>query len=279
MNIPRFWARSTAEAFDPSTKETHKTSACGHSDVSIEDARRDALSRAQRCIAWLLSDREEELDKYGYDSGRPLREAVVRELMSDGARVAAITRNGYGALVLNAAHVVFIDVDDERPSPIDVLAKLFGKKKKASPDATIRRAIEETPGLGARLYRTAGGWRCLITSQLAEPTEPAVDELMSRCGADPRYRLLCRNQESFRARLTPKPYRCALPNPPVKFPFADAAAEARYAEWLKRYEGACSGFAVCELVETIGVKLVDPIAATIMREHDAATLRAGKQLA
>jgi hypothetical protein len=181
--------------------------------------------------------------------------------------------------VLNTAQVGFIDVDEERPGLGGFIGKLFGKKEKPKPAALIRRAIEDTPGLGARLYRTAGGWRCLITSQLVEPTEPAVDDLMARCGADPRYRLLCRNQESFRARLTPKPYRCEVPNPPVQFPFVDRAAETRYAEWLKRYEAACAERGVCELIETIGTRPVDPVAGTIVREHDAMTLRAGKPLA
>lgn len=46
-----------------------------------------------------------------------------------------------------------------------------------------------------------------MTNRLFEPIAEGTRTLLSELGADPKYELLCRVQRSFRARLTPKPWR------------------------------------------------------------------------
>jgi len=143
----------------------------------------------------------------------------------------------------------------------------------------IQAASEVHRTLGIRIYRTAGGFRCLLTSGLLDPVATATAELLAAFGCDPRYTALCRVQRSFRARLTPKPWRCGLQRPPAQFPFANADAEARHAAWVREYEAISARHAVCELVETRGPAYVEPTVAALIREHDAATVSHGKPLA
>lgn len=277
MRLPRHWARVREELRLPDGSVGHATVAYGSSDTSHDEAVRDARARARRVLEWLdAGQRDPEPDRYGYASERPLREELVREIAIDGERVGAVTRNAYGSLILNTEHVMFIDVD-EAPSP-GFIGRLLGR---SPPDSLgrLRAALRSTPGVAARIYRTAKGWRALVTSQLVEPAAPETDDLLERAGSDPRFRALCRVQRCFRARLTPKPWRCGMANPPDRFPYADASAEARLRAWVTAYDRACADRAVCEYVETTGVVAVDPTAAVLLREHDAACLRPGLPLA
>src|SRR6185437_11448436 len=104
MKIPRFWARSESQ----SAGRGQPPLAVGcwkWSDVSVEEARRLADARALELGRILREGRP--LDRYLYGE-QPLREEVIRTIQPE---VAVITRNRYGALVLNAARAMFIDVD------------------------------------------------------------------------------------------------------------------------------------------------------------------------
>ena len=74
----------------------------GYSDISHEDAE----ERAE----WLLSQIQLRVNgeetEWGYQE-RPIREEIVREFSPENI----VTRNRYGALVLNSEKLVFIDVD------------------------------------------------------------------------------------------------------------------------------------------------------------------------
>jgi hypothetical protein len=283
MNIPRYWARAVAERPHPRSGLLQRTSAFGSSNVSVAEALRDGTARAQRVVEWLCSSRDgNDPDRYPYGSDRPLREAIIREFGGGSERIAAITRNGQGALVLNTSGVMFIDIDD---APLDsgsssLFSRVFGGKKPVADRLeTARTALKSVAGLGGRLYRTAAGWRCLVTSALFDPRGHASDALLERCSADPRYRKLCTMQRSYRARLTPKPWRVGLRERPPVFPFESAAAEGRFASWLREYDSRAAGYAACELVETFGPTTQHPLAAAMVREHDALACKAGKPLA
>jgi hypothetical protein len=87
---------------------------------------------------------------------------------------------------------------------------------------------------------------------------------------------LCKIQESFRARLTPKPWRCGQPNPPVSFP-RDPEDEALFANWLEAYDRAASEKATCRFVEAIGWGRTNADTDRIVRLHDERT-KAGSDL-
>ncbi len=61
---------------------------------------------------------------------------------------------------------------------------------------------------GWRIYRTRAGLRLLATHALFDPETAAADGVFDALGADPLYRQLCKTQKCFRARLTPKYWRC-----------------------------------------------------------------------
>jgi hypothetical protein len=98
--------------------------------------------------------------------------------------------------------------------------------------------------------------------------EKVCGEVFEALGADPLYRRLCSHQKCFRARLTPKPWRCDVPNPPTRWPFDDDHAAARFKKWEQEYLGAANGYATCHLVAQIGAIALTPEIAELITVHD-----------
>lgn len=267
MRIPKYWTWATADG----------CGAYGWSDASVEEARRCGEERARRIAAAKAGEGGGQ-GEYPYPD-RPVREEVIER---DEAAGWVITRNSYGALVLNAAEAMFVDIDLPATGG-GVFGRLFGKKKPDPGQAIIeqtRQVIGGMSGMGARLYRTAGGFRVLITSETYDPTGDLAHDLLGAFGSDERYAALCRMQACFRARLTPKPWRCNVRRPPVRFPFHDEAQAQKQAAWLSEYERARGRFGVCELVESLGNLLVVPQVEPVLRLHDQhACANAGGPLA
>ncbi len=108
------------------------------------------------------------------------------------------------------------------------------------------------PELGVRVYRTAAGLRVLVTGAAAEPGSDRARALLTELGSDPLYVELCATHDSYRARLTPKPFRVGMRALPVSWPFVDDGARARHEAWVSEYDGRSSGHAVCRLVSASG---------------------------
>src|SRR5258708_17287312 len=62
-------------------------------------------------------------------------------------------------------------------------------------------------GLAVRVYKTAAGYRAMVVNAGFDPGSTRSEEVLKEFGADPLYVRLCKMQQSFRARLTPKPWR------------------------------------------------------------------------
>ena len=195
---------------------------------SLEDALRRAGERREKIAATVR--RGSFSGSYGYGD-RPIREEIVQEIRDDTGLAAAITRNSYGSLVLNTSRVMFVDVDTAYSTKLGNTVRGFWNSllRKSSPiqaqsDAQLKR-IEEVgrsrPALGYRLYRTAGGFRLLVTSDTYDPMTKASNELLAAFGSDRLYTRLCQNQECFRARLRPSSGGVG-PRPPSRFPWATA---------------------------------------------------------
>ncbi|MBV8082747.1 MAG: hypothetical protein JOY86_07220 [Candidatus Eremiobacteraeota bacterium] len=281
MHIARFWTRAQAFATARNGKKID-VEARGWSDDNIESARQCALDIARKVadrVAAGLTNR----GRYPYGD-RPLPEPVVREFTSDGAQSAIVTRNGYGALVLNAVSLMFVDIDDEQYSPkadgVAGLAGLFGslfrKPKQPEPEPArslpsgIADAIAQR-GCSARAYETAAGFRLMITSAPFAPGSVDSESLLQQLGCDPLYIRLCRSQGSFRARLSPKPWRCRTSNPPVEFPFETPQTMDTYNRWLVTYETNSSRYATCRYLTTLGGDDVAPQFAPLVEFHDSET--------
>lgn len=312
MLIPRFWSRAESQAVTPDGKSVrfHVWRGSRTSTAEAQTLADEAVAR----VAERIRRGEGFPERYTYGD-RPLREEVVRELPgSAGAEPpdAAITRNSYGALVLNAARAFFIDVDVPRddappaPSPaaspaaslwgvldslplpgaLRSIADSFrppagsgsgagGSSGPADPAAAaldrLRRWVDSHPGWRVRVYRTYAGLRYLVTHAPFSPTDAEAQATMRALGTDPQYIRLCQVQKSFRARLTPKPWRIGMPNPPVRFPFESPADEREMRDWESRYALASQNRATCHFIEELGSGTEHPDIAPLRELHDEQT--------
>jgi hypothetical protein len=273
MLIPRYWARRDGAATRPDGESVPLT-IWGWSNENVADA----LARAQRRLAEVVAriGGGAPFEVYLY-AERVLREEIVRACgESGGGDEAIVTRNRNGVLVLNAARVPFIDID-VRPPRRGLFARLLDALRRRTAPA----APEAPPGLDAvraacvrhaddafRIYQTRAGFRVILTSRLLDPTAAETRALLEDFGADPAFVALCAAQASFRARLTAKPYRCACPPPPSRYPYETAAERDAFAAWLAEYEAKSAGYAACRYLESIGSSWPIAAAREVIAEHD-----------
>ncbi|MFL6262751.1 MAG: hypothetical protein ACJ76Y_23880 [Thermoanaerobaculia bacterium] len=273
MNIPRYWFRAKGQA-PTSSGKVYDLVAWGWSSEGRDGAERKARERlaafAQRVQQGLEFPR-------GYAYGdRPLREEILREIQgSDGEIAAVVTRNSYGSTVVNTAHALFADVDlPASSSGPSFLGRLFGKSAPSPEEAALtrlREGLQRASGGSFRIYRTAAGFRVLGTDRAYDPRSAETQALMTSIGADPAFMHLCRVQESFRARLTPKPWRCGQSAPPGRHPREAPDEQADFATWLASYDRSCQSKATCRFVETVGPGWVGEGIQSVLDLHDSAT--------
>lgn len=272
MKIPKYWAKGQTTVRDERGREL-KLSCWRWSDVSQAEAAQAAEAHAQDITQRFAAS--QRLDRYAY-ADRPLREEIVEPLADTGGREAAIiTRNSYGTLVLNTARIMFIDIDFEKKDKSGLLAgrlRLLGGKPSPSPEAQQLGRIEDWarqhPQWSIRVYRTYGGLRGLITNELFEPTDPASIEVLESLNSDPLYVRLCKAQECFRARLTPKPWRCRVAAPPSRYPWPTSTAEVAQRQWERNYEYAANRYTTCQLVKELGPQTMHAEIARVVAIHD-----------
>lgn len=137
--------------------------------------------------------------------------------------------------------------------------------------ARIARFLARHPEWNLRLYRTPAGMRVLVTHRTFAPGEPAVAECFSALDTDPLYSRMCLNQQCFRARVSPKPWRIGIgehmrPRPGV-WPVAAERMPLRNA-WIAKYEAAAKSFAACRLLGSVGSGVVHPEVRAVQELHD-----------
>ncbi len=135
----------------------------------------------------------------------------------------------------------------------------------------IRAFAQKNPSWVLRLYRTPAGLRVLVMHDTFSPAEPAVRELFSALAVDPLYAKMCVNQDCFRARVSPKPWRIGIaahlrPRPGV-WPVKAGLLPLRQA-WIRKYESAAAGYASCRFIEQIGQNRHHPKAEAVRILHD-----------
>ena len=259
MKIARYWEKETASKAN-ARGHVMQATGWGWSETAADEARQRAKETAQRVLSFLIQG--EFIDaphEYGYDE-RPPREEIIDEFTDHADETNAIvTRNSYGCLVLNTRDLVFIDIDfPNRRPPIPMpafLRKLLGKTEPASIEQTVLGKVRDAAGqyaqYGFRIYRTKNGFRVMVHTHSIPSQAPQATALLDAFDADPLYRRLCKNQECFRARLTPKPFRCGSPNPPYRFPFV-GNQKSEYERWDAIYRKKSENYSTCRYVETIG---------------------------
>jgi hypothetical protein len=336
--LPRYWATVRESRTFPGSG-TFALTLHGSSDVSVEDAERDARRRLEELVAAGGPDREgarSDGDSVEYYPSRRLPEELLEEVHAeDGTLIAAVTRNRYGAAVLNTDVLLISDVDlpaessgrkksagagaGKRPG---LLSRLFGGGRnegdagtgaavdgggEAAPGSgaaatsgavtagaasadlpdqlggqgtgergrahaqileSIRDFGRRHPDLGVRAYRTRNGFRLLVSGTGAHPASDRARALMEEVRSDQLYMLLCRVHDTYRARLTPKPWRVGADR--FESLGTRTAADAVHRDWVERYRDASAQVAVCRLLEVTG-PAPSALEQQIIELHDRAT--------
>jgi hypothetical protein len=220
---------------------------------------------------------------------RRASEVVLEKLPNFGI----ITRNRYGADILNTDSVMFLDWDnDSTPVRLPPNQSFFANLRRAifgyntAKQAHIRQAkhaaiglqkktIESNVcqkatelGLSLRLYETFNGLRGVVTSSLFVPESEVAQELMTSLETDPLYRRLCRLQSTFRVRLTPKFWRIGISERPLHKPSQDPQELERMKLWLQQYQNKCQNFATAHFLREIGTPSPDPTIHAVIELHD-----------
>jgi hypothetical protein len=136
----------------------------------------------------------------------------------------------------------------------------------------IQSFVTRFPKWGLRVYRTPAGLRLLATHAALDPRGDDATALFREMRADPIFVRMCFNQNCFRARLTPKPWRIGVDfhgwrSRRMVWPVPeDRLAERR--EWVARYEEAAADYAACEYLLTIGNPEISPATRDVVRYHD-----------
>ena len=263
MRIFRYWTRIEGSITVGALEQ--KVHAFGGSNVSTQAAADDARQRLECARRRIAGRGLRDDDTYEVD----IREEVLLRL--DERNV--VTRNRYGAEVLNSAEVLFIDIDEPRLGFLDLFrAKPTGARRTAMILAQVKKLVLNAPelrGLGVRLYETHSGVRAIVTGRFFDPRAASTERLLRRFNADWLYSHLCRRQGCFRARLTPKPFRMKCRTHKVIFPRTDDAMEAKHRAWVAEYDQMRRRFATCRLLCSIGHDVRDPIVDWHDRETGA----------
>ncbi len=275
MNFPQFWARGSSGGF----------TTWRWSFKDLAEAQALANQAAQQLAdRFRVGDRPRK--QWGYYPNRPFREQILREIRNDAGEISAVvTRNSYGSQILNTARVMFVDIDLPEPKPSgNFFQRLFGKAPAPAPAQGESEALTKienwtrsNPAWGWRVYRTRSGLRLIATQQLVEADSQIARDVFEELGADPLYRKLCETQKCFRARLTPKPWRCGLRSKSPRWPWLSPKHEQAFQRWEARYQSCCVNYATCELLRQIGNARMNSQVETILQLHDSAT-RVGSKL-
>lgn len=293
MQLYSFWARNTA-AVTAAAGHVYDLVAYAGSNLSQADAH--ALAHQKLLDRQRRLESGEHLKEYPAGS-RPLREKIEQRICdAQGQETAAITRNAYGALVVNTKSVMFVDVDlaDLRPQPVPgpgfITQLLRWLQLVATPpplspiaplpllEARVRRWLQQNPTWSFRLYRTRAGFRLLATHAEILPTAVVASQAFAALGADGVYARMCHLQACYRARLSPKPWRIALARPVYTFPYQNSIQQEAQAVWESLYATQSESFSVCEFIGSYGSGEVCAAATEVLALHDAACL-GGRPLA
>jgi hypothetical protein len=135
----------------------------------------------------------------------------------------------------------------------------------------IARFLQRHPEAHLRVYRTPAGLRVLAMHRTFDPMESVVGEYFQALGADLNYARMCRHQQCFRARVTPKPWRMDITDHirprPGTWPVRPERMSER-ARWIERYERAATGYAACRFIESLGTAAVNPDTRNVQLLHD-----------
>ncbi|CAA0199066.1 hypothetical protein [Tenacibaculum maritimum] len=242
MRIFKFWIEHSKELNLNGIKQSSKV--FGGSNISELDAIKDA-ERKLDSVQKIINGELEKNAEYESD--------IIEEIIEKIDEQNIVTRNRYGALVLNSKNMMFIDIDSYSKS---ILEMLF-KKKIPVKELMLQKIVKtikqhKYADFGFRVYETSKGYRVLVTNKDFNPRSKESKRMMADFNADHLYRLLCIRQNCYRARLTPKPYRIKQKGIKVVYPNRSNEEEQVLSNWLKEYTQKSTKYATCNLVREFG---------------------------
>lgn len=261
MRLLRYWKTMFFQINIDGTKQEIKCTA--GSNHSLDDAAERCAAKASR-VQKIINGQVQRT----WDYERPIREEVVREINADNV----VTRNYYGALILNTTAISIFDIDQYRKTIWETLS--FKKiDNKTAIVEKLRKLFEQNPLPGTvwRIYETNKGIRLIVLGHYVEPGSPAFKDFCQKIDSDELYAFLCRKQNCYRARLTPKPHRMHIECIKYRCPIPEGQ-ESVYQSWVANYENEARNFAVCRLVEVLGNKAVSH---PMVEFHDVLCLNEG----
>jgi hypothetical protein len=137
--------------------------------------------------------------------------------------------------------------------------------------ARVAAFLETRPDWSVRLYRTPAGLRLLAMHRTFDPHDSEVGVCFEALGADQLYARMCLNQNCFRARVSPKPWRMGLQR--LRPPYSAAwrpehAALPERRAWIERYDREAQSYSACRYLETLGDGATDADAESVRALHD-----------
>lgn len=279
MRIPTIWAKHTEKFEVPNWgkignkwnidgKITVDHHFIGGSNSTEQDAYEQAL-RKRDIIKAKIEGRTRILNEPDYEVD------ICEEIIVKIDEQNIITRNKYGALVLNSEHTLFVDIDTnfmysgllfvgivEYFRRFFSSIKNYGKGTIGNIESILSR--NKYKHLYTRIYETPNGYRLIILGQDFNANSKASQQLMTKLSADYSYARLCKLQNCYRARLTPKPWRIGVKRPKIVFPFRTEEEDLIHQEWVSMYQTVSERFAACRLVKEIG----NPKQSRVVEYHD-----------
>ena len=152
----------------------------------------------------------------------------------------------------------------------NIYIKLCGGEEKIAMSA-IESFSQQNPEWHLRVYQTPAGLRVLVMQQTFEPRQQDVKNCFKQMRADPLYALMCHNQQCFRARVSPKPWR--IDNKRLKpslgrWPIEDHNKLTLRKQWVNQYERDARNYASCRFLKTLGNHKTTIETQTVQRLHD-----------
>ena len=242
MHLFRFWHSGEFEVIVDGQPVTITCSA--GSNLSLDDAEALCSAKAERVQSLIYGNAERD---NSYE--KPVREEITHEI--DDCNI--VTRNRYGALVLNSCSLNIFDIDDYRRSFWEAIGFGGKKDKKAAIVEHLRKLYEtrDRRNVTWRVYETCKGIRLIVVGQYLDPRSSAFEQFSREINADALYTLLCTKQNCYRARLTPKPHRLHIERLKFVCPLPEDV-EGRYVQWLEEYQQQSKNYAVCRLAGVFG---------------------------
>ncbi len=244
MRVFRYWRVAEASVLVGGSEQT--ISCLGGSNFSEMDALADGHRRLESVKRRIAGIDPGNAQDYEGD----IREEPIKWIGSQDV----VTRNRFGAEVLNSTSCVFVDIDE----PVFRIWQIFRRvrsrdeRKQAILEFLARRFKKpDLGGFAIRVYETHSGVRLILEGPAADPRSKESARLLRSFHADRLYALLCRKQNCYRARLTPKPHRIRMKSIRLRYPYDDGTRKQVEA-WVREYESKSEGFASCRLVQVIG---------------------------